>query len=99
PGEEAALDEYRRHEGPLTSLTLEAVKGSGLSNREAERSKNMFALGLMSWLYTRPTEGPLEFISTKFAKRPEIADANTRAFNAGYAFGETSEGFATQYEV
>jgi 2-oxoglutarate ferredoxin oxidoreductase subunit alpha len=59
----------------------------------------MFALGLMSWLYTRPTEGTLEFISTKFAKRPEIADANTRAFNAGYAFGETSEGFATQYEV
>ena len=54
----------------------------------------MFALGLMSWLYTRPTEGTIEFLEKKFAKRPEIAEANTRAFQAGYAFGETSEDFA-----
>ena len=99
PLEDGSLDEYRVHEVPLTSLTLEAVKGTGLTNREAERSKNMFALGLMSWLYTRPTEGTIEFIAKKFAKRPEIAEANTRAFNAGYAFGETSEGFAVHYEV
>ena len=99
PLEDGSLDEYRVHEVPLTSLTLEAVKGTGLTNREAERSKNMFALGLMSWLYTRPTEGTVEFLEKKFAKRPEIAEANKRAFNAGYAFGETSEGFATQYEV
>ena len=59
----------------------------------------MFALGLMSWLYTRPTEGTIAFLEKKFAKRPEIAEANTRAFKAGYAFGETAEGFATQYEV
>ena len=90
PLEDGSLDEYRVHEVPLTSLTLEAVKGTGLSNREAERSKNMFALGLMSWLYTRPTEGTIEFLEKKFAKRPEIADANVRAFKAGYAFGETS---------
>ena len=96
---DGSLDEYRVHDVPLTSLTLEAVKGTGLTNREAERSKNMFALGLMSWLYTRPTEGTIEFIAKKFAKRPEIADANTRAFNAGYAFGETSESFSVQYEV
>src|SRR5499426_2147117 len=99
PLEDGSLDEYRVHEVPLTSLTLEAVKGTGLTNREAERSKNMFALGLMSWLYTRPTQGTIDFLEEKFAKRPEIAEANTRAFNAGYAFGETSEGFATQYEV
>jgi 2-oxoglutarate ferredoxin oxidoreductase subunit alpha len=99
PLEDDTLDEYRVHEVPLTSLTLEAVKGSGLSNREAERSKNMFALGLMSWLYTRPTEATVEFIEKKFAKRPEIVDANVRAFKAGYAFGETSEGFAVHYEV
>ena len=99
PLEDGSLDEYRVHEVPLTSLTLEAVKGTGLTNREAERSKNMFALGLMSWLYTRPTEGTIEFIAKKFAKRPEIAEANTRAFNAGYAFGETSESFAVHYEV
>src|SRR5215204_7038655 len=99
PLEDGSLDEYRVHDVPLTSLTLEAVKGTGLSNREAERSKNMFAMGLMSWLYTRPTQGTVDFINQKFGKRPEIADANTRAFKAGYAFGETAEGFATQYEV
>ena len=99
PLEDGTLDEYNVHEVPLTSLTLEAVKGSGLTNREAERSKNMFALGLMSWLYTRPTEGTVDFIEKKFAKRPEIVDANVRAFKAGYAFGETSEGFAVHYEV
>jgi 2-oxoglutarate/2-oxoacid ferredoxin oxidoreductase subunit alpha len=99
PLEDGSLDEFRVHDVPLTSLTLEAVKGTGLTNREAERSKNMFALGLMSWLYTRPTEGTIDFLEKKFAKRPEIAEANKRAFKAGYAFGETAEGFATQYEV
>jgi len=99
PLEDGSLDEYRVHEVPLTSLTVEAVKGTGLTNREAERSKNMFALGLMSWLYTRPTQGTIDFINKKFAKRPEIAEANVRAFNAGYAFGETAESFAAQYEV
>jgi len=99
PLEDRTLDEYQVHEVPLTTLTLEALKDVDVSKREAERSKNMFALGLMSWLYTRPTEGTVTFIEQKFAKRPEIAEANTRAFRAGYAFGETSEGFATQYEV
>src|SRR6266540_1928975 len=99
PLEDEALDGYNVHEVPLTSLTLEALKDIEISKREAERSKNMFALGLMSWLYTRPTEGTLEFIEKKFAKRPEIVEANTRAFKAGYAFGETSEGFAVHYEV
>jgi 2-oxoglutarate ferredoxin oxidoreductase subunit alpha len=59
----------------------------------------MFALGLMSWLYGRETESTTSFISTKFAKRPEIAEANLKAFNTGYAFGETSEAFAVQYDV
>jgi len=99
PLEDEALDGYNVHEVPLTSLTLEALKDIEISKREAERSKNMFALGLMSWLYTRPTEGTLEFIEKKFAKRPEIVEANTRAFKSGYAFGETSEGFAVHYEV
>jgi 2-oxoglutarate ferredoxin oxidoreductase subunit alpha len=99
PLEDGTVDEYRVHEVPLTSLTLEALKEVDLTKREAERSKNMFALGLMSWLYTRPTEGTIAFIEKKFAAKPAIAEANTRAFKAGYAFGETSEGFATQYEV
>src|SRR4029079_19714761 len=67
--------------------------------REAERSKNFFALGLMSWLYNRPTEGTLEYVEKKFAKRPEIAQANATAFKAGYAYGETSEDFAVSYEI
>src|SRR5437667_1733014 len=99
PLEDGTLDDYQVHEVPLTSLTLEELKEVEVTKREAERSKNMFALGLMSWLYTAPTEGTLTFIDKKFAKRPEIVEANTRAFKAGYAFGETSEGFATQYEV
>ena len=61
-------------------MTVEALKGvDGITSREAERSKNFFALGLMSWLYNRPTDGTLTFIGQKFAKRPEIAEANTRA--------------------
>ena len=99
PLEDGTLDDFHVHEVPLTSLTIEALKDVDVTKREAERSKNMFALGLMSWLYTRPTEGTLTFINKKFANKPEIAEANTRAFRAGYAFGETSEGFATQYEV
>src|SRR5437879_9477483 len=81
-------------------MTIEALKEiDGITKREAERSKNMFALGLMSWLYGRPTEGTIEFLRHKFAKRPEIAEANVKAFQTGYAFGETTEAFAVQYEV
>ena len=88
------------HEVALTSMTVEALKGvDGITSREAERSKNFFALGLMSWLYHRPTEGTLAFIEQKFGKRPAIAEANTRAFKAGYNYGETSEDFAVSYEI
>jgi 2-oxoglutarate/2-oxoacid ferredoxin oxidoreductase subunit alpha len=100
PLEDESLDDFRLHAIPLTSMTVEALKGiDGVTSREAERSKNFFALGLMSWLYGRPTENTLAFIQTKFAKRPEIAEANRRAFNAGYNYGETSEDFLVQYEV
>ncbi len=100
PLEDGSLDSYHVHEVALTSMTIEALKGiEGVTSREAERSKNFFALGLMSWLYHRPTEGTVAFIEQKFAKRPEIAEANIRAFNTGYHFGETSEAFSVQYEV
>jgi 2-oxoglutarate ferredoxin oxidoreductase subunit alpha len=99
PLEDGSLAEYQVHEVPLTSLTIEALKDVEVTKREAERAKNMFALGLMSWLYTRPTDRTIAAIEKKFAKRPEIVEANVRAFNAGYAFGETTEGFAVQYEV
>jgi 2-oxoglutarate/2-oxoacid ferredoxin oxidoreductase subunit alpha len=100
PLEDGTLDEYDLYAVPLTSMTLEATKDvEGVTKRESERAKNMFALGLMSWLYNRPTENTLAFLERKFAKKPEIAEANRRAFNAGYAFGETTETFAVSYEV
>jgi 2-oxoglutarate ferredoxin oxidoreductase subunit alpha len=80
-------------------MTLDALKDVDVTKREAERAKNMFALGLMSWLYNRPTDGTLDFIGKKFASKPAIAEANTKAFQAGYAFGETTESFAVSYEV
>src|SRR2546428_7623437 len=99
PLEDGSLAEYQVHEVPLTSMTLEALKEVDVSKREAERAKNMFALGLMSWLYSRPTEVTIREIEKKFATKPAIAEANVKAFQAGYAFGETTETFAVQYEV
>src|SRR5947207_10789038 len=100
PLQDGSLAEYQLHEVPLTTLTVGALKGiEGVTSREAERSKNMFALGLMSWLYGRPIEQTIDFLQTKFAKRPEIAEANVKALQAGYAFGETTETFAVTYEV
>src|SRR5439155_3347799 len=99
PLEDGSLDEFEVHSVQLTSMTLEALKDVDVTKREAERAKNMFALGLMSWLYNRPTEGTIAFIERKFASKPAIAESNRRAFQAGYAFGETTESFAVAYEV
>ena len=100
PLEDGSLEDYHVHPVGLTSMTVEGLKGiAGITPREAERSKNFFALGLMSWLYNRPTDGTLGFIEQKFGKRPEIAQANATAFKAGYAYGETSEDFAVSYEI
>ncbi|MEU2315693.1 2-oxoacid:acceptor oxidoreductase subunit alpha [Streptomyces albidoflavus] len=99
PLEDGSLDGYRLHPVPLTTLTVEALKEFGLSRKEAERSKNMFALGLLSWMYHRSTEGTETFLTSKFAKRPAIAAANIAALRAGWNFGETTEDFAVSYEV
>ncbi|MGW2519498.1 2-oxoacid:acceptor oxidoreductase subunit alpha [Streptomyces sp. NPDC001617] len=99
PLEDGSLDGYSLHEVPLTTLTVEALKDFDLSRKEAERSKNMFALGLLSWMYHRPTEGTEKFLRSKFAKKPEIAAANLAAFRAGWNFGETTEDFAVSYEI
>jgi 2-oxoglutarate ferredoxin oxidoreductase subunit alpha len=101
PLEDGSLDEYQVHAVPLTTLTVGALKEvAGVTPREAERSKNMFALGLMSWLYGRSIEPSIEFLEAKFGvKRPEIAEANIKALRAGYAFGETTESFSVTYEV
>jgi 2-oxoglutarate/2-oxoacid ferredoxin oxidoreductase subunit alpha len=99
PLDDGTLAEFHVHDVPLTALTLEALKEIDVTKREAERSKNMFALGLMSWLYHRPTEGTVAFLERKFASMPAIAEANIKAFKAGWAYGETSEDFAVTYEV
>ncbi|GAU67652.1 putative 2-oxoglutarate--ferredoxin oxidoreductase alpha subunit [Streptomyces sp. NBRC 110611] len=99
PLEDGSLAAYNVHPVPLTTLTIEALKEFGLSRKEAERSKNMFALGLLSWMYHRPTEGTEKFLRAKFAKKPDIAEANVTAFRAGWNFGETTEDFAVSYEV
>jgi 2-oxoglutarate/2-oxoacid ferredoxin oxidoreductase subunit alpha len=100
PLEDGTVDDYKVHSIPLTTMTVEALKGvEGVTPREAERAKNFFALGLMSWLYGRPIDTTLDFIDTKFGKRPEIAEANTLAFKAGVNYGETSEDFLVSYEI
>ncbi|WP_250401867.1 2-oxoacid:acceptor oxidoreductase subunit alpha [Streptomyces cellostaticus] len=99
PLEDGSLDGYHLHPVPLTTLTVEALKEFDLSRKEAERSKNMFALGLLSWMYHRPTEGTEKFLNSKFARKPDIAAANIAAFRAGWNFGETTEDFAVSYEV
>jgi 2-oxoglutarate/2-oxoacid ferredoxin oxidoreductase subunit alpha len=99
PLEDGTLDNFTVHALDLTQLTLDALADSSLTRKEAERSKNMFALGLLSWMYSRPTAGTLEFLRTKFANKPDIAAANIAAFNAGWNFGETTEAFAVSYEI
>ncbi|HUE60703.1 MAG TPA: 2-oxoacid:acceptor oxidoreductase subunit alpha, partial [Acidimicrobiales bacterium] len=99
PLTDGSLADYTVYEVPMTSLTMEAVKPSGTKPREAERSKNFFALGLISWLYTRPVDSTLKWIQDRFAKTPMVAEANTLAFKAGWNFGETAELFPNIYEV
>ncbi|MFE7898186.1 2-oxoacid:acceptor oxidoreductase subunit alpha [Streptomyces sp. NPDC057424] len=99
PLEDSTLEAYRVHPVALTTLTVEALKDSGLARKDAERAKNMFALGLLSWMYHRPTEGTESFLRAKFARRPELAEANVTALRAGWNYGETTESFAVSYEV
>ncbi|RYB95732.1 2-oxoacid:acceptor oxidoreductase subunit alpha [Nocardioides oleivorans] len=93
------LDAYSLHTVDLTGMTVEAVKEFGLSRKDASRAKNMFALGLLSWMYGRPTDPTTTFLAKRFAKVPDIRDANVAAFKAGWNFGETTEAFAVQYEI
>ncbi|WP_230207910.1 2-oxoacid:acceptor oxidoreductase subunit alpha [Microlunatus sp. Gsoil 973] len=99
PLEDGSLADYQVHALDLTGMTAEAVKEFGLTRKDAARSKNMFALGLLSWLYHRPVDGTIGFLENKFATKPQIRDSNIKAFRTGYAFGETTEVFAYSYEV
>ncbi len=99
PLEDGSLGEYQVHPVDLTGMTIAAVKEFGLSRKDAARAKNMFALGLLSWMYGRPTETTVSFLTQRFAKVPDIRDANITAFKAGWNFGETTETFVVRYEV
>jgi 2-oxoglutarate/2-oxoacid ferredoxin oxidoreductase subunit alpha len=99
PLTDGSLGSFTVHEVPMTSITQEVCKEAGVKPRDAERSKNFFALGLVSWLYTRPMDRTVSWIEQRFASRPEVKEANLRAFRAGYDFGETTELFDSRYEV
>ena len=99
PLTDGSLDGYSVYEVPMTSLTKEAVIPAGVKPRDADRSKNFFALGLVTWMYNRPVDATLEWIEAKFGKNPMVHQANVLAFNAGHAFGETAELFDHTYEV
>nr|WP_205862387.1 2-oxoacid:acceptor oxidoreductase subunit alpha [Planosporangium thailandense] len=99
PLEDGSLDGYVLHPVALTSMTVRALESFEISKKDAERAKNMFALGLLSWMYSRPSESTLRFLERKFAARPEVAAANIAAFKAGFNFGETTEDFVVRYEV
>ncbi len=100
PLETGELSNYKLFEVPMTSMTKEVCKEiEGIKPRDAERSKNFFALGLVSWLYQRPMEPTLDWIEKKFGKTPHVVQANNAAFKAGHAYGETTEAFAYTYEV
>jgi 2-oxoglutarate/2-oxoacid ferredoxin oxidoreductase subunit alpha len=99
PLEDGSLDGYHLLPVAMATLTHGALADSRVSKKDAERCKNMFTLGLLSWLYGRPTERTESFLRTKFAKKPDLAEANVLAFRAGWNYGETTEAFATTYEV
>ena len=99
PLADGSLSAYTVYEVPMTSITTEVSKDAGVKPRDAERSKNFFALGLISWLYTRPIEATIEWITDKYAGKPLVMEANLRAFKAGFHFGETAELFESSYEV
>ncbi|NUT52158.1 MAG: 2-oxoglutarate ferredoxin oxidoreductase subunit alpha, partial [Saccharothrix sp.] len=100
PLEDNSLTEaYQVHKVAMATLTIGALESTGLGKKDAERAKNMFALGLLSWMYHRPTEGTERFLREKFAKKPDIAEANVLAFRAGWNYGETTESFAVTSEV
>ena len=99
PLEDGSLAEYRVHAIPLTSMTVTALDEFEITRKDAERAKNMFALGLLSWLYERPSDGTRKFLEAKFAARPEIMKANVAAFQAGWNYGETTESFSVRYEI
>jgi len=99
PLDGTSLEGYRVFQVPITTMTVGALEDFDISKKDKQRSKNMFALGLMSFMFSRPTQGTEEWLRAKFAKSPDVAEANIKAFRSGWAFGETTEVFSHRYEV
>ena len=99
PLEDDSLADYALHPVPLTSMTVRSLEGFDIGKKDAERAKNMFALGLLSWLYHRPLAGTESFLNDKFARKPKILKANIAALHAGWNYGDTTEDFSVQYEI
>jgi 2-oxoglutarate/2-oxoacid ferredoxin oxidoreductase subunit alpha len=99
PLDDSSLKKYRLVRVPIDKLTIAATKDSGLGTKDANRCKNMFALGLVYWLYGRPLDLTLDHIAAKFTKKPAVALANSQALKSGYNYGETTELFHEQYQV
>jgi len=94
-----SLDKYQVFQVDVTKLTTGALHDTGLNNRAVFRCRNLFVLGMISWLYQRPIESTMKWLDGRFRKTPELLDANLRALKAGYNYGETTEMFASSYEV
>ena len=99
PLENGSLFRFKVHAVDISKLTSHSVEGLGLSTKEAARAKNMFALGLMLWMYARLLEPTIQFLEEKFGTKPKLLEANLRALRAGHVYGESSELFAVSYEV
>jgi len=99
PLEDNSLGKYRVIEIDVTKLTREALKESPLGVKEKDRSKNMFVLGFLYWMYNREMKPTEDFIRQKFARKPDLIDSNIAVLKAGYNYGDTSETFTTRYEV
>ncbi len=99
PLEDGSLDSFRMIQVPMDTLTKEAVKDTGVTGRDVLRSKNFVALGLLAWMFHRPTEPTVEWVNQKFGKKPEVAAANLAAFKAGHTFGEVTEATRTTIQI
>lgn len=99
PLEDGSLSRFKVHRVPVSKLTREALKDSGLGAKDIDRCKNFFALGLIYWLYGRPMEPTVRWIEEKFGKNPALADANKLVLKAGYFYGETCEIFVSSFKV
>ena len=99
PLKDGSLDKYKVYEVDVTKLTRACLEGSGMGVKDIDRSKNMFVLGFLLWMYNRSMEPTLNFLKEQFKKKPELIESNTKVLKAGYNYGETTETFTTRYEV